>query len=52
MRKFAIYFSRHHPESETVKSAFIKVKTLNEWKEVITRHYEAGVVEEASCGSE
>jgi len=52
MRKFAIYFSRHHPESDAVKTAFIKVKTLDEWKGVITRYYEAGVVEEASCGSE
>ena len=48
MRKFAIYFSRHHPEAGAVKDAFIKVKTPEDWKEVISGYYEMEVAEGAA----
>ena len=40
MRKFGIKFAAHHPRSEQVKAAFIRVKNLVEWREVLTEHYE------------
>ncbi|MEM7754909.1 MAG: tRNA-dihydrouridine synthase family protein [Planctomycetota bacterium] len=39
MRKFAIQFSKHHPEPETVKRAFVRVKGLEEWRAVLDEHY-------------
>ena len=39
MRKFGIKFSTHHPEPGVVKEAFIGVKTLADWKEVLDAHY-------------
>ncbi len=48
MRKFAIYFSRHHPEAGVVKDAFIKVKTPSDWQEVISEYYEMEVAEGAA----
>lgn len=39
MRKFGIKFSRHHPEGETVRQAFIKVKSLRDWESVLKTHY-------------
>jgi len=40
MRKFAIRFAQHHPESETVRKRFIGVKTLEEWRGVLEDHYQ------------
>lgn len=39
MRKFGIKFSAHHPQPQLVKTEFVKVTTLDEWHEVIDRHY-------------
>lgn len=39
MRKFGIKFSRHHPDGEDVRMAFITVKTLAQWEDVLTRYY-------------
>ncbi|MEX0655368.1 MAG: tRNA-dihydrouridine synthase family protein [Phycisphaeraceae bacterium] len=39
MRKFGIKFSRHHPDGETVRQAFITVKSLADWEAVLARHY-------------
>lgn len=39
MRKFGIKFSRHHPQSEDVAGAFIRVKNLEDWKAVLDAHY-------------
>ena len=39
MRKFGIKFSRHHPESAAIKSAFIKVKSTKDWRCVLTDFY-------------
>lgn len=39
MRKFGIMFSRHHPDPQTVKDEFIRVKTLADWETVIEGHY-------------
>lgn len=39
MRKFGIKFSQHHPDSEAVKSAFIRCETTVEWEAVLQRHY-------------
>ncbi len=39
MRKFGIKFSRHHPTPQAVKDAFIKVKTLSDWRAVLDEHY-------------
>ena len=41
MRKFGIKFSRHHPESEAIKAAFIQVQALDEWHAVLDTFYEA-----------
>ncbi|QDU33453.1 putative tRNA-dihydrouridine synthase [Poriferisphaera corsica] len=67
MRKFGIRFSRHHPEGEQIKAAFIKVKGLDAWQGVLDEFYavdgvgvgvDAAVPDEArtqvseeSCGS-
>jgi len=39
MRKFGIKFSRHHPQAEAVKDAFIKVKSLAGWRAVLEEFY-------------
>lgn len=39
MRKFGIRFSRHHPDGEAVRLAFIAVKSLAEWHAVLGRFY-------------
>ena len=39
MRKFGIKFSRHHPEAAAIKSAFIKVKSIHDWRAVLSDHY-------------
>ena len=41
MRKFAIQFSKHHPDPDTVKKAFVRVKTLDAWRAVLDEHYAA-----------
>jgi tRNA-dihydrouridine synthase B len=46
MRKFGVRFSAHHPDAETVRTRFIAVKTLDEWRAVLDEHYapEAAIV--------
>jgi len=39
MRKFGIKFSRHHPNSDAVAKAFITVKSLDAWLDVLNEHY-------------
>jgi hypothetical protein len=39
MRKFGIKFSRHHPQAEQIKDAFIRVKSLADWQDVLDRFY-------------
>ncbi|MCA9302499.1 MAG: tRNA-dihydrouridine synthase family protein [Phycisphaerales bacterium] len=39
MRKFGIRFAAHHPNGEEVKRAFIQVKSLEEWGEVLRIWY-------------
>lgn len=39
MRKFAIQFSKHHPDPPAVKNAFVRVKTTEEWRAVLDGHY-------------
>lgn len=39
MRKFGIKFSIHHPASEAVKDAFIRVRSLADWQTVLDRFY-------------
>jgi tRNA-dihydrouridine synthase len=39
MRKFGIKFSVHHPTPQLVKLEFIQCKTVEQWREVIERHY-------------
>ena len=41
MRKFGIKFSRHHPNQQDVKDAFIKVTTLSDWQAVLDDFYSA-----------
>lgn len=41
MRKFGIKFSHHHPQGDVVRDAFIKVKSLAEWRGVIDTFYSA-----------
>jgi len=40
MRKFGIKFSRHHPEAGAIKSAFIKVKSTDDWRAVLADFYD------------
>lgn len=39
MRKFGIKFSRHHPEADAIKSAFIRVKSTADWRAVLDAFY-------------
>jgi len=39
MRKFGIKFAQHHPEQETVKKAFIAVRSLSDWEQVLSAEY-------------
>ncbi|MEM6749330.1 MAG: tRNA-dihydrouridine synthase family protein [Planctomycetota bacterium] len=39
MRKFGIKFSRHHPEAEAVRKAFIAVTSLEDWQAALDAHY-------------
>jgi tRNA-dihydrouridine synthase B len=39
MRKFGIMFSHHHPQSRTVRDAFIRVSSRDDWRAVIDTHY-------------
>ena len=41
MRKFGIYYSRWHPQAETVAKAFVAVKSLNDWRAVLSQWYDA-----------
>ena len=46
MRKFAIKFAEHHPETLTVRRRFIACKTMEEWRGVLDEHYSE---EASSC---
>lgn len=39
MRKFGIKFSCHHPRGVQVKAAFIRVKCLDDWRDVLGTFY-------------
>lgn len=39
MRKFGIKFAAHHPRGHTVKQAFIAVRSLDDWQQVLKDHY-------------
>lgn len=39
MRKFGIMFSRHHPQAQAVKDAFINVKSLADWQAALDAYY-------------
>ncbi|MEM7624418.1 MAG: tRNA-dihydrouridine synthase family protein [Planctomycetota bacterium] len=39
MRKFGIKFSRHHPDADAIKQAFIKVKSTADWRAVLDAFY-------------
>ena len=39
MRKFGIKFSHHHPNRNAVAKAFITVKSLDAWLDVLDEHY-------------
>ncbi len=43
MRKFGIKFSHHHPQGDDVKDAFIKVKSLADWRAVLDAFYTESV---------
>ncbi len=40
MRKFGIRFSRHHPQSDEIKQAFIGVMGLPGWRAVLDKFYD------------
>ena len=42
MRKFGIKFAAHHPRPQSVKEAFIKVKSVAEWRRVLEEEYGRG----------
>ena len=39
MRKMGIKYSRFHPQADEAKRAFIEVRSLREWTEVLDRYY-------------
>ena len=39
MRKFGIRFSRHHPQADAIKQAFINVMGLPSWRKVLDTYY-------------
>ncbi len=39
MRKMGIKYSRFHPAAEAVKSAFVQVRSLRDWTDVLERWY-------------
>lgn len=39
MRRFAIYYSRLHPDHQTVRMAFTKVRTPEDWVRMLEVHY-------------
>lgn len=39
MRRFAIYYSRLHPNHQQVRTAFTKVRTLDDWNSMLRDHY-------------
>ena len=39
MRKFGIKYVRMHPESLTVRDAFVAARTPEEWHAVLDRYY-------------
>ncbi len=39
MRKFGIKYARMHPESLTVRDAFVRARNVEEWKAVLDRYY-------------
>ncbi len=39
MRKFGIMFSRHHPQANAVKDAFIRVSSQADWHAVLSEFY-------------
>lgn len=43
MRKFGIKFSTHHPTPNPVRQAFIKVKSLTDWHEVLNQFYTVSI---------
>jgi hypothetical protein len=41
MRKMGIKYSRFHPRADDVKRAFIEVRSLRDWSNVLDRFYAA-----------
>ena len=41
MRRFAIYYSRLHPDHQQVKTAFTKVRRIEDWEAMLQTHYAA-----------
>ncbi|MDA1232376.1 MAG: tRNA-dihydrouridine synthase [Planctomycetota bacterium] len=39
LRKFCIHYSAWHPDSESVRTAFIAVKNADDWHHVLSGHY-------------
>jgi len=39
MRKFGIKFAQHHPRKDEIKKAFIAVRSLSEWEQVLITEY-------------
>lgn len=39
MRKFGVRFASHHPDSDTVKAAFIRCENTRDWERVLAEHY-------------
>ena len=39
MRKFGIKYSHSHPRGNEVRDAFVKVRNLQEWGDVLDRYY-------------
>lgn len=42
MRKFGIRFAEHHPRTEDVRQAFIRVNSMEDWRGVLDQWYQPG----------
>lgn len=49
MRKFAVRFAARHPRSEIVRQAFVRVRSLDEWRAVLDAHYPEKTCENRSA---
>ncbi len=46
MRKFGVYYAKHHPQETSVRDAFVRAKNRDDWLQVLRTWYRDDVTEE------